>query len=117
GTRTLWAAPVSDVGLPSSALLTDHYELTALAAARTSGVSEHRAIFEIFCRRLPPGRRYGVVAGMARAVDAISRFRFHDAELEFLRERAFLDPGTIDWLADYRFGGQIDGYHDGELFF
>jgi len=114
---TIWTAPVGTDGTLSSALLTDHYELTALDAARRSGVADRRAVFEVFARKLPAGRRYGVVAGLARAVDAVGRFRFGDAELAWLRERAFLDAATLDHLAGFRFRGDLDGYHDGELFF
>jgi nicotinate phosphoribosyltransferase len=113
---TLWTSPGPGAA-PSSALLTDHYELTGLDAALASGVAHHRATFELFARHLPNGRRYGVVAGMARAVDAVTRFRFGADELTFLRERAFLRPDTLDWLASYRFGGDLDGYHDGEIYF
>jgi nicotinate phosphoribosyltransferase len=113
---TLWTS-AGPGAAPSSALLTDHYELTGLDAALASGVAHHRATFELFARHLPSGRRYGVVAGMARAVDAVTRFRFGDGELAFLRERAFLRPETLDWLANYRFGGDLDGYHDGEVYF
>ena len=102
---------------PSTALLTDHYELSALDAVLAAGIDDHRAVFELFGRGLPPGRRYGVVAGQARAMDAVARFRFGDAELEFLQARGFLDPATLAWLADYRFSGTIDGYRDGELYF
>lgn len=112
-----WTAKPGPDGYPSTALLTDHYEFTGLDAALLSGVAHHRATFELFTRQLPAGRRYGVVAGMARAVDAVTRFRFGDAELTYLRERAFLRAETIEWLADYRFSGDIDGYQDGELFF
>ena len=43
----------------STALLTDHYELTGLDAALLSGVAHHRATFELFSRGLPDGRRLG----------------------------------------------------------
>ena len=114
---TTWCTPSGPDGRPSTALLTDHYELTALDAARRSGVADHRATFELFARRLATGRRYAVVAGMARAVDAVTRFRFGPTEIDYLRQRNFLSDDTLDWLAEYRFGGTIDGYHDGELFF
>lgn len=114
---TTWCTPSGLDGSPSTALFTDHYELTALDAARQSGVADHPATFELFARRLPTGRRYGVVGGMARAIDAVTRFRFGPAEIEFLRQRQFLSEDTLAWLADYRFRGTIDGYHDGELFF
>ena len=69
----------------SVALLTDQYELTMIDAALRSGVADLPATFEVFCRRLPPGRRYGVVAGTGRLLAALEDFRFGPAELDFLR--------------------------------
>jgi nicotinate phosphoribosyltransferase len=103
--------------VPTTALLTDHYELTMLRAALQSGTANHRSIFELFPRRLPPGRRYGVVAGTGRALRAIRHFRFDDESLRFLRDADIVDDRTADWLADYRFGGNIWGYPEGEIFF
>ena len=102
---------------PSTALLTDHYELTMLQAALHSGAASRRCVFETFARRLPSGRRYGVLAGTGRLLDAIERFRFGDAELADLREREVVDERTLDFLADYRFEGDIWGYAEGETFF
>src|SRR3954471_16790125 len=102
---------------PSTALYTDHYELSALDAVLAAGIGDRRAVFEVFSRALPMGRRYGVVMGVARAVEAVDRFRFGDAELEFLGQRDFLRPETLEWLAALRFSGTIDGYRDGELYF
>ena len=100
---------------PSTALLTDHYELTMLEAALRSGAASRRCVFEVFARRLPPGRRYGVVAGTGRLVDAVTRFRFGDAELEAVR--SLVDDTTLSFLADYRFEGDIWGYAEGECYF
>ena len=101
----------------STSLLTDHYELTMLDAALASGAAQRRAVFEVFARHLPPGRSYGVVGGVGRLLDAIERFRFGPAELEYLYSRQFLAPETLDWLGEYRFRGSIIGYPEGELFF
>lgn len=97
------------------ALLTDKYELTMLAAALRDGTAHRRTTFEVFARRLPEGRRYGVVAGTARFVEALTQFRFDFGDLEVLRD--FLDTDTLDYLAGYRFGGDVDGYPEGELYF
>lgn len=102
---------------PSTALLTDHYELTMLQAALHSGAASRRCVFETFARRLPTGRRYGVLAGTGRVLEAIERFRFGDAELEDLRAREVVDQTTLDFLADYRFEGDIWGYAEGETYF
>ncbi|MDK8657359.1 nicotinate phosphoribosyltransferase, partial [Actinotignum sanguinis] len=69
----------------STALLTDMYELTMVDAAMQSGKAQRRAVFEIFARRLPGGRRYGVVAGTGRLLDALKNFRFGEEEIEYLR--------------------------------
>ena len=102
---------------PSSALKTDHYELTMLAAARRDGVAERRAVFEVFTRRLPTGRRYGVLGGLGRLLDELERFRFGEPELAFLERAGFLDDATLEHLAGYRFRGEIVAYREGELFF
>ncbi|MET9328662.1 nicotinate phosphoribosyltransferase [Tsukamurella sp. NPDC003166] len=99
----------------SSALLTDQYELTMLAAALKDGTAHRPCVFEVFARRLPTGRRYGVVAGTARVLDELRRFRFGPDELAVVER--FLDPDTLAWLRDYRFTGEIDGYREGELYF
>jgi nicotinate phosphoribosyltransferase len=101
----------------STALLTDHYELTMLQAALRAGTSGRLTVFELFGRALPDGRRYGVVAGAARALDAIDDFRFDTDTLDFLREHGVVDAPTSEWLATYRFTGDIWGYPEGEAYF
>ncbi len=101
----------------STALLTDHYELTMLTAALRDSSARRTCVFEAFARRLPEGRRYGVVAGAARLLDAIGSFRFDPAELEFLAGHGVIDAAARDFLAEYRFGGDVDGYPEGELYF
>lgn len=98
----------------STALLTDQYELTMLAAAIADGSAWRRCSFEVFARRLPHGRRYGVVAGTGRLLDALAHYRFGAPELA---AADFLDDRTLDFLRDYRFTGDIDGYPEGELYF
>ena len=98
----------------SSALLTDKYELTMLEAALQDGTAEKQCAFEVFTRRLPNERRYGVVAGTERVLRAIRDFVFTEAQLENLD---FLQPETLEYLRNYRFRGQVDGYLEGEVYF
>jgi len=103
--------------VPSTALLTDRYELTMLQATLQDGTADRQSVFELFARRLPDGRRYGVVAGPGRLLDALDNFRFGDAEIAFLRANDVVDEETLDWLADFRFSGSIWGYPEGEVYF
>lgn len=109
--------PALPVSVPSTALFTDHYELTMVQAALRAGTAHRRSVFEVFTRRLPEGRRYGVVAGTGRVLDAVENFRFEPELLDFLRQQRVVDEPTLDWLADYRFRGNIDGYPEGEVYF
>jgi nicotinate phosphoribosyltransferase len=104
-------------GHPSTALLTDHYELTMLRAALRDGTADRRCVFELFARRLPDGRRYGIVAGTGRLLEALRAFRFGDEELAHLSSAGVVDDATCEWLRDYRFSGDIDAYREGDLYF
>ena len=70
----------------STALLTDRYELTMLAASLRDGTASRPSVFELFSRRLSGGRRFGVVAGTGRLLGLLRDFRFGDDELRFLRD-------------------------------
>ncbi len=101
----------------STALLTDRYELTMLQATLRNGTAHRSSVFELFARRLPAGRRYGVVAGIGRILDALATFTFDARSLDYLRRADVVDEATIIWLENYRFSGDIWGYPEGEVYF
>lgn len=100
----------------TTALLTDRYELTMVEAALRSGRAGRDCVFEVFGRRLPGERRYGVLAGTGRVLEAIAAFRFGQAELDWLADERVVDDATLAYLADYRFSGQVEGYREGEVY-
>jgi nicotinate phosphoribosyltransferase len=102
---------------PRTSLYTDHYELTMLQAALHSGAAHRKSVFEAFARRLPDGRRYGIVAGTGRLLEGIADFRFDGPELDFLRSTGVVNAETLDYLAGFRFTGDIWGYAEGEAYF
>jgi len=106
---------VNDTPATSTALLTDRYELTMLDAALHDGTAARPSVFEVFARRLPDGRRYGVVAGIARIVRGLEAFRFDDDVLRWLETERVVTPSTLRWLADFAFTGDIHAYREGEV--
>ncbi len=100
-----------------SALLTDQYELTMLRAALADGTAGRHCVFEAFARRLPDGRRYGVVAGTGRLLDILADFTFDVADLQRLERDGIIDGRTAAHLTGWRFGGDVDGYAEGDLYF
>lgn len=103
--------------MDATGLLTDQYELTMLRSALRDGTAARRCVFELFARRLPGNRRYGVVAGTGRLLERLRRFTFDDDAVRFLRECDVVDDETADWLSSYRFRGDIWGYAEGDVFF
>jgi nicotinate phosphoribosyltransferase len=101
----------------STGLLTDRYELTMLQGALRSGTADRRAVFEVFARQLPAGRRYGVVAGTGRFLDALEDFRFDGPALDYLTNEGIVDEPTRAWLESYRFSGDVWGYAEGDCYF
>lgn len=88
-----------------------------LQAALHSGAAHRKSVFEAFARRLPDGRRYGIVAGTGRLLEGIADFRFGGPELDFLRSSGVVNAETLDYLAGFRFTGDIWGYAEGEAYF
>lgn len=105
------------MNLPSTALLTDHYELTMLQASLKSGTAHRKSVFEAFARRLPDGRRYGVVAGTGRVLEGLQNFRFLPEQIEFLREKKVVNEETLEYLANFKFSGNVYGYAEGDIYF
>ena len=102
---------------PPMGMLTDHYELTMLEAALQSGAANRPCVFEVFTRRLPTGRRYGVLAGTGRLLDALANFHFDDDAIAMLSRAQVVNRETCNWLAAYRFRGSMEGYREGEPYF
>ena len=88
-----------------------------LQAALANGVAEKNCIFEVFTRRLPAWRRYGVFAGGGRLLEQLSDFKFSAQEIDWLKSEKVVDDTTLDYLSSYRFSGSITGYQEGEIFF
>jgi len=106
---------VSPAPAVTTALLTDRYELTMLDAALADGTASRPSVFEVFARRLPTGRRYGIAAGLGRFITALDAFRFDDDTLRWLRDERIIRAETVRWLESFRFGGDLHAYREGEV--
>lgn len=98
-------------------LLTDRYELTMLDSFVRDGMVGRPAVFEAFSRRLPEGRRYGMLAGLGRLLTLIENFGYDADDLAWLQEQGVIGDATVAYLRDFRFAGDIDGYREGDLYF
>ncbi len=100
--------------------VTDLYQLTMMAGYAASGMSESRATFELFVRRLPAGRAYLVFAGLEQAVGDLMRLAFSREQAEYLRGLpafAHVDRGFFNALPDLRFQGDLWAIPEGTIVF
>lgn len=100
----------------STAFKTDKYEITMLQSALKDGLAHKRTVFELFARKLPTGRRYGVVAGTQRAIQAVKNFRFTEEQLAYLEADPVIEESTIYYLRNFKFSGTIRGYREGDIY-
>jgi len=98
------------------ALLTDLYQLTMLDAYLAQGMEE-RAVFELFVRKLPPGRNFLVAAGLEQALEFLTGLSFDDADIAWLAAHAGLSDRLLRALRSFRFTGDVDAMPEGTPFF
>lgn len=100
-------------------LITDLYELTMAAAYFENGL-HHRAIFELFTRRLPRHRTYLIVAGLEQALDYLSTLRLSSAQIDYLREHPSFKNVSAEffqYLGEFRFTGDVWAMPEGTAAF
>jgi nicotinate phosphoribosyltransferase len=100
----------------SSPLVTDLYQLTMLQAYFEAGMTE-TAVFELFVRKLPPGRNFLVAAGLEQAVEFLEGLRFGEEELEWIGSSGLFKPEFAERLARLRFTGDVHAMPEGTVFF
>jgi len=100
----------------TSALLTDFYQLTMLAAYHEQGMTD-TAVFEFFVRKLPPGRNFFIAAGIESVLDFLEGFAFTAEEIDWLAGLGRFKPAFLAWLGKLRFTGSVEAMPEGTPFF
>jgi nicotinate phosphoribosyltransferase len=102
--------------LTESALVTDLYQLTMLAAYRRLGFGGE-AVFELYARRLPDARGFLLVAGLEQALEYLETLQFSGDELAWLAGLGRFEPEFVDWLGRLRFTGEVWAAPEGTVLF
>ncbi len=104
------------VGDGNLALATDFYELTMAQAYHAAGAN-YPATFDLFVRSLPEHRRFLVAAGLGDALAALEAMRFSSDALDYLRSSHRFLPAFLDYLAGWRFTGEVWAVAEGDVVF
>ena len=100
----------------TSPLLTDLYQLNMMQAYLDRGMTE-TAVFEFFVRKFPARRGFLVAAGLEQVLDFLESLRFSGAEIDWLRRSGRFSAALLDYLAAFRFTGDVDAAAEGTVFF
>lgn len=98
----------------SSPLLADLYQFTMLQTYLEQDMQQ-TAVFELFVRKLPPGRNFLVAAGLEQVLEFLENLQFSAEELDWLATR--FPPQVIDYLERFRFEGDVHAIPEGTIFF
>jgi nicotinate phosphoribosyltransferase len=100
----------------ASPLLTDLYQINMVQAYLDHGDTE-TAVFEFFARTLPARRGFLLAAGLEQALDYLETLRFSDADLSWLKGTGRFGQKLLDYLAAFRFTGDVHAMPEGTAFF
>jgi nicotinate phosphoribosyltransferase len=100
----------------TSPLLTDLYELTMLQAYFAHGMQDV-AVYELFVRKLPPGRNFLVAAGLEQALVFLEELRFGESELAWVERSGLFRKDFVGQLRGLRFTGDVYAMPEGTVFF
>lgn len=98
-------------------LLTDLYELTMMYGYYKAGIAHRRAVFDLFFRQGPFGGNHVIVAGLEQVISYIENLRFTKEELDYLSSLKLFDEDFLDYLANFRFTGDIMAMPEGTVAF
>ncbi len=99
-----------------SPLLTDLYQLNMIQAYLDHG-DTGTAVFELFCRTLPPRRGFLMAAGLEQALDYLENLRFSDDDIAWLQSTGRFKQNALDYFAQMRFTGDVHAMPEGTVFF
>jgi nicotinate phosphoribosyltransferase len=100
----------------AGALLTDLYQLNMLQAYLDHGETKP-AVFEFFVRKLPARRGFLMAAGLEQALEFLEQLRFSAEEIEWLKRTGRFRDNLLDYLAAFRFSGDVHAMPEGTVFF
>ena len=98
-------------------MMTDLYELTMMNGYLRHGMKDSRACFDVFYRKQGDITSYAIAAGLEQAVDYITNLHFGKEDIAYLRSLKIFDEVFLDYLASFRFTGDIAAVPEGTVIF
>ena len=98
-------------------MLCDFYELTMGAGYFANGYTDRITYFDLFFRRCPDGGGFAIAAGLEQIVQYIQKLHFDPEDIAYLRERKCFNEDFLNYLANFKFTGDIWAVPEGTPIF
>ena len=98
-------------------MLCDFYELTMSQGYFTKGYGDRITYFDLFFRRCPDGGGFAIAAGLEQIVQYIQDLHFGPEDIAYLRGRKMFSEDFLEYLANFRFTGDIWAVPEGTPIF
>ncbi len=93
--------------MENNTLLCDFYELTMANGYFVCGKKDEVAYFDLFYRRNPDKGGFAIAAGLEQVIEYIKNLHFTPENIDFLRKKGQFSEDFLQYLADFRFTGDI----------
>lgn len=98
-------------------LLTDLYELTMMQGYFKNKTQNETVIFDMFYRTNPLDGGYAIAAGLEQMIQYIKELHFDKEDIDYLASLDIFEQDFLDYLADFKFSGDIYAVPEGSVIF
>lgn len=98
-------------------LLTDLYELTMMQGYFKNKDRNETVIFDAFYRNNPCDGGFAVMAGVEQLIQYIRELHFEKEDIDYLAGLGIFEQDFLDYLADFRFTGDVYAIPEGTVVF
>ncbi len=98
-------------------MLFDFYELTMGNGYFKCGYADKMVYFDLFYRDNPDNGGYAVAAGLEQIIEYINDLKFDDEDIDYLRGKGCFDEDFLNYLAEFKFTGDMWAVPEGTVVF
>ena len=99
------------------AMMMDLYELTMANGYFLQEQSKRKVAFDVFYRRNPDGAGFAVFAGLEQILEYLENMHFSPEDVEYLRSLHLFDEQFLQYLANFRFHGDVYAFPEGTVMY
>lgn len=98
-------------------MMMDLYEVTMANGYFTESSFNDQVTFDVFYRKNPDNGGFAIFAGLEQIIEYIENLHFEKEDIEYFRSLNIFGEKFLEYLADYRFKGNIYAFPEGTIIY